>query len=1667
MGRLDDMVIALTAIKDATEKTVPKVDNLAKAERVLRDELIAVAKGLPAVTIGLNAARAAFLAEHEATKRANIEHQKLLGTYDELGEKTKELKNLHKELQREMRAGGAGVAALTAKINLLSGEVKTLTEDDNKAAAAMKRLEDEMKGVNANTKAMKETMESLSKGVKSAIGGFTRLIGTLGVTSLSFRDIATVGAKYNASMFDILKTQNALGVGLKDIDGAMEIVGKTTNLSKIQFADFAQTVTGGMIGVRMSLEEVAELSSTLSKIAGPSFAAQKKGAQDLAAIQSQFPSLYKEIRRGMDLVVKIKETGGTSADKAELAAMREKITLTQQQAGMSSQSQAETRKMLTEVTAEMDKQNETERKQQELEQQIDDAKIKFFQSIQPLMKTVLTMTTDFVNVIKDMTNGWTISAAAAIGGLTLIASNIGTVTKSISKMKALWTVSMAGIRGGIAGMRAALISMNAAAWMSPYILIGAAIIATIAAVAIGVKGVMVHQQRANKAVEESIKLKKEEASLTTNQRAGYEKLNKELDLSGKTEEEINAMKLKNLAVAKDQSSEQGNLQVQQELVNKEMESMLNLISKSTGGYKTLVDTAAKFGMVNEQALQSLINMAHASADVAKTGLAKQIKALQENKSFSLKVDVNMDIEGQANSVLDQLNAQYEAVKNIVGEEQKRASIMAAIAAISGAQKVVAEKTAEVTSSEYEKDSARVKQMEDMTSKAEARLQTETKVYEASARGLGVSIKMQAKQADLAYRMKATYDDAIKQMQERLIGEGALTAAQIRAVENAETQEDAERMIAQWTKAGSQEQSDANQYYGKYQELSKKSMDQQLKIYEITKNVREGYLDAIREMSVGGGEFEKIIGTQEMGVTQLMDTIHKATGEWKGNTLKLGGMGQDTQGATPTLQYTAGGGTPGIAGIGPQTSAAQMNRLYNPTNIGSPTVGSAAAASRDVHGQNYINANRQATDSQTNEINEGQMKSAKYIVNGLSGVIQNANVLRSQGKTLGGYEEGGNAGGQFANDAARAMGAQNAPNRAGYMIPQSSQSQAARASNNTQAQSGGGQKAVSYSQKAGEFESAQAGLQDAVKGLESLEGKMKDLGDSPKLALTRGELQKQIDEQAKKVSQKGKEVKDLRGEMRSMDKTITSMGGMKGEFSMTPHPERFLSPAGGTPKLDLLVAQLEDAKKYQRSLKDTKKSSEMTTEERSKSIHEFAKSKKIDVGDINVDEWEKWRQGGSENGKAEQELAAKRISSIEKDINAEKDRLLSSQAIATESNKQSFLEAARTAAYEKATEEARKRADEEESARKKKAADEKEAAKKRKEEDKIKHDQAVKDSAAAKQRAKTLYEERKHEKEKQRSHEKEERKQRGEANKKRRENEHKTSKGQEKSLSEKYNQEAKSGVMEFSKVTAHKGVTPLGEKAGLSFGSKKGIKSIGRDAAMSGSYERNKTISNREASDAFVAKGLLAAASVTGPRDEKAAADAKRLKGIKEDLMDKSGKRGAAYAASDVGKAKEAEKSSPKAVAEAAEKAYEEQENARYKADMAEAAKRDEQRAKDNAAKEDERKKLNESIKNLPAPVDKRGEMSKKAEADKAAATVKASENVAGQKATTKSLDQVRQESHDADVQKEAALGSMGDSAGKVVVEVTTKDPHLMTKIVSTVGVVATATENARSARGAN
>ena len=215
---------------------------------------------------------------------------------------------------------------------------------------------------------------------------------------------------------------------------------------------------------------------------------------------------------------------------------------------------------------------------------------------------------------------------------------------------------------------------------------------------------------------------------------------------------------------------------------------------------------------------------------------------------------------------------------------------------------------------------------------EERLNTEKQLMESAQFGMGASLQMMQKQVDMGYELmdvqrgRISQNDQIYHQYLSQTGLGEQLSAEIlNQVRNAKSHMDVVRVLNQYQGLTTQQQRMIADYANNHQDATNKIMQQQQKIYDLTKDVREGYLDALREMSVGAGEFEKIIGTQEMGVTQLMSAVDRfsQTGmEGLLNTFALGGMqsAQETAagvGGQYMGQYSA---VPGLPTLGFQTGA---------------------------------------------------------------------------------------------------------------------------------------------------------------------------------------------------------------------------------------------------------------------------------------------------------------------------------------------------------------------------------------------------------------------------------------------------------------------------------------------------------------------------------------------------------------------------------------------------------------------------------------------------------------------------------------------------------------------------------------------------------------------------
>lgn len=240
-------------------------------------------------------------------------------------------------------------------------------------------------------------------------------------------------------------------------------------------------------------------------------------------------------------------------------------------------------------------------------------------------------------------------------------------------------------------------------------------------------------------------------------------------------------------------------------------------------------------------------------------------------------------------------------------------------------------------------SASARQEEDMNSVYTERLATQRQLMESAQFGFGASVAMLQQQVDLEYELMKVQQDRIKRFRQTLVQQHGLTEEQVTQLEGARNYNEAQNMITKsFGKTGDQ----AKALIGLSQDFQKsqsETMKHQQKIYELTKEMREGYMDSFREMSANVGEFSKIIGTQETGITQLMKTVEEATGEKKLNTMKGGVMVTEGAGGYDARKGVAGRYTVGGAqfrGQGEWESLNQDVYGYGKAPQGPPVAGGA-------------------------------------------------------------------------------------------------------------------------------------------------------------------------------------------------------------------------------------------------------------------------------------------------------------------------------------------------------------------------------------------------------------------------------------------------------------------------------------------------------------------------------------------------------------------------------------------------------------------------------------------------------------------------------------------------------------------------------------------------------
>lgn len=755
---------------------------------------------------------------------------------------------------------------------------------------------------------------SLGATMKSVTGSAMGLVSAFGVQAITWDSLVKTSLSYNKSLFELSRMQNVAGRGFKDVGSTLKYVRENTKMGRVQFLELSNSMMKGFIGVKPSLQSVAQLL----KVWGEQMGYDYDSAKMLVGIQAQFPPLFNKIAQGMQVIDKVNRGNATTQEKEHVGVLKaeaiaygavQKIATEQMDAVM---------QVMTPLTDQEKRYAELLKERAGLTQSVADLQVDLAKQLEPLQKTILKDATAIVKVMAEYKN-----ITMGIGSAAVAMAGFANMIKMAQGLVVTFGIAGGAAFGWVAGIAVAvgLLATGISKWVSSQ------------------REAKEAAALASNEYKLQAGMQKDISTLTDIQVGQYKKLMDAKKGEKDTLKDTVAHHKEIMSEVKTEGGDVGILYKQYQDVSVTVEGWLKALESSSTTLKDIVGTTEEFGGLAEQTYQSLVAMS--GVEIAQSmekfrSSAEMVAKMLGAKGITL--DINVDDKTLAKNLQDALTK----AEKLPANDTERVKILSMISIALEAQNRVITKTASLTRSEVDMDTMRMRQQEKFSSVYEARLDTERKLMESAQFGLGASVSMMQKQVDLAYEFMKTYEEDDKNMQKRILSWGKINASQLRGIQNAKTQAEAEKIINGVTGLTTNEQQYLNAYAIKHQEISKKTMDQQQKIYDLTKDIREGYLDAIREMATGAGEFEKIIGTQDMGVTQLMDSVKDVTGMAKLNTMALGGLQEKAlTGQGVGTGYTGQYGAGGISFIGGETQEKRNRRIYGYDK----SVGDANAAIR--------------------------------------------------------------------------------------------------------------------------------------------------------------------------------------------------------------------------------------------------------------------------------------------------------------------------------------------------------------------------------------------------------------------------------------------------------------------------------------------------------------------------------------------------------------------------------------------------------------------------------------------------------------------------------------------------------------------------------------------------
>lgn len=897
---------------------------------------------------------------------------------------TKDLAAAYDKLHKAQKTQVKDTSDIEKEIEGLRGDYVKALQVQARFKQSMSEANKEVRLLMESYKRFGERLKDTGEAMGRIAGVGIGLGASFGAQAIGLRKVIDSVKSYNENLFKIDRTQQVFGRGVGNLNEAFRVVAKQTTLSKVQFLQFSQTMMEGYKGIRPSINAMAEFASVLSKQFNPTAEEAIRVGKQFLDVYSKFPAAGEAIKEAMELASKGPLTG---AEQKKLQGYKSMIVSLKLQ-GKISEEQANTfMQGTTKTTKKQQSQIDLNRKITKSAASVEDAMLEVGKQSEGALKLAATATTLLYTGLQNVagaaamataamaamnaqvsiksamqTIGYAsggggaggVAAAAAGSALLPGAQRTNQMQQNMGKKPGLFSgmfgrsggasagsggggkgVSggggkFAGFGGGAAPIilisgvmsgasaysenkdKGAGVAAGAAAARGGGAMAGAGLGAVLGT-AVGPAGTMIGGMlggmigdKIGRMLEEKIAPKTEEikdANEEINdelfkQNAAYEKevannryiLETSEQIAESTKKRLDMMIQLGVSL-----KEQGGLLKQQ---LSDYASQVNAANQVLGNVQRIVSTISKESGVEWMPDASLSNLQNAEKAIqAMSAAASKINVkaagTKDETERSKLLAEEVILRGDIKVIQDAINASYAAEKGYVD-----ASVASGNAA--------------------------AKQQEEMNSVYTERLATQRQLMETSQFGFGASVAMLQEQVDLEFKLMKAQQDRIKENRKAAMAAGGLTEQQAMQLESAKDYNEAWNMI---TKSFGKTGKEAKALVGISQDMQKsqsETMKHQQKIYELTKEMREGYLDAMTEMSTNLGEFTAIVGTLETGFTQMMDVVKDVEGSEVLNTMRGGvRVGRDSA-SYGARQQAAGVMTP----QGPVFRGKQKEELLN-------------------------------------------------------------------------------------------------------------------------------------------------------------------------------------------------------------------------------------------------------------------------------------------------------------------------------------------------------------------------------------------------------------------------------------------------------------------------------------------------------------------------------------------------------------------------------------------------------------------------------------------------------------------------------------------------------------------------------------------------------------------